>query len=285
MDSKLRQYLELKSKQLKLDLEATTLFKGTMDIGTVAEDAIRRFLGAVLPSRYGVGLGEVISASSQTVNQTQPKDVVIYDPTYSPVFGWGEAGFHLFPIESVYAVIEVKKTIDTGELLKAIDQATEAKQLARQDLMVQRPFTAVVAFHSDITTETLLEKVGELAPERRVDFVLILNPKPTQGDSDASQFSPKSDYIAHWNYHTPGVGGGAIEFTTAYDAASEAKALTSKHPPGLPHVYLTWGQSEHTLMWFYLLLISKLDEMETQRPNLWQYAQANKTDLGYRRNL
>ena len=96
---KLRQYLELGSKQLRLDLEAAALFMGKTETGVVVEDAIRRFLKASLPARYSVGIGEVISSQGQTAAQSQSKDVIIYDSTYSPVFGWGDTGFHLFPVQ------------------------------------------------------------------------------------------------------------------------------------------------------------------------------------------
>ena len=46
-----------------------------------------------------MGLGEVITESGE---HSQSKDVIIYDSTFNPVFGWGQTGFNLFPIESVF---------------------------------------------------------------------------------------------------------------------------------------------------------------------------------------
>lgn len=277
---KLRHYLELRSEQLRLDLDAATLFVGKTETGTVAEDAIRRFLKSSLPTRYNVGVGEVISENSQIARQTQAKDIIIYDSAYSPIFGWGETGFHLFPIESVYAIIEVKKTIDTTELLKGIKQATEAKKLVGENSA--RPFTCVIAFNSNTSTETLARNIDKLPREERVDFVLILNHRPNSKDNSA-RIASQSDYIAHWYYHTPGVGGGRINFTTSNEAALEAKQIASsgQENKATPHIYLTWGRSEHALMWFYLFLVTSIEAMETQVPNLWEYAGANETNLGY----
>jgi Domain of unknown function (DUF6602) len=268
-------YLGLRSKQLRLDLEAATLFTGTTGMGDVAEDAIRRFLKSSLSARYSVGIGEVISVSSQANNQTYPKDVIIFDADFSPVFGWGETGSHLFPIESVYAILEVKKTVDSAELLKGVKQATEARRLGGEDFA--RPFTAVIAFDSDTQTETLAKKIYDLPVEERVDFILILNPMLSKEDKDVVGEGAKSDYIAHWHYETPGVGGGPIRFVSAYDAYSE-----SKKAPTPPHVYLTWGRSEHALMWSYLFLISSINAMGNQTPDLWKYAEAIKINLGYK---
>ena len=262
---KLRHYLELRSKQLRLDLDAATLFVGDTEAGTVAEDAIRRFLESSLPTRYHVGLGEVISTEGQIARQTQAKDVIVYDSAYSPIFGWGETGFYLFPIESVYAIIEVKKTIDTPKLLSGIKQATEAKKLVGENSA--RPFTCVIAFNSRTSTATLARNVCKLPQEERVDFILILNPRPSSKDN-STRVASQSDYIAHWYYHTPGVGGGSIDFTTSYKAALEEKRITSSGQENnpTPHIYLTWGRSEHTLMWFYLFLINSIGAMELKFP-------------------
>jgi len=283
----LRKYLELRSKQLQLDLDAAVLFKGKTETGTVAEDAIRRFLAASLPARYSVGLGEVISTAGKRDHHTQSKDVVIYDSAYSPVFGWGETGFHLFPIESVYAIIEVKKTVNTKELLDAMKQATEAKQLAPEN--GAKPFTAVIAFASTVTTRTLAKHISELPPDRRVDFVLILNPKPSKRDRKPQKVNDQSDYIAHWYYYSPHKGGGPVEFVTAESAVSEAKeAATTCASLGMSlsgyiyYIFLTWGRSEHALMWFYLFLVSTMNAMKVREPNLWEYAGASRTRLGYK---
>lgn len=282
---RLRQYLELRSKQLKLDLEAAALFTGKTETGTVTEDAIRRFLKSSLPARYSVGLGEVISTKNKINNQTQSKDVIIYDSAYSPIFGWGETGFHLFPIESVYAIIEVKKTIDTAELLKGIKQAIEAKQLnSVNNKNPERPFTAVIAFNSKIRTETLAKHISKLHPKEIVDFVLILKPKLGKRDESSENNINSSDYIAHWYYRTPEVGGGPVEFKMAHQAAAALEPPTCLAGLPLPpsDIYLTWGRSNHALMWFYLFLISSINAMKTQKPNLWKYTGANKTNLGYR---
>jgi hypothetical protein len=89
--SKLVRHLELQGKKLRLDAEAARLFIGTTDVGNVAESAVRQFLASVLPARYSVGVGEAIAASGQQprrVEQTQQKDVLIYDPYHGAVLGW-----------------------------------------------------------------------------------------------------------------------------------------------------------------------------------------------------
>jgi len=70
--------------------------------------------------------------SPQRVEQTQQKDVLIYGPIRCAVFRWDESGVSLFPVESIYGVIEVKTSIhSTDSFLKAIDQTLEIKKLCQ----------------------------------------------------------------------------------------------------------------------------------------------------------
>src|SRR5688572_29289173 len=109
--AKLVNYLDLQAQKLRIDLQAARLFVGTTDIGNIAENAVRKFLQSILPARYSLGVGEVIAPNGQLpqrVDQTQQKDVLIYDPYGSAIFGWGDSSINLFPVESIYSVIEVK---------------------------------------------------------------------------------------------------------------------------------------------------------------------------------
>lgn len=261
----LQQYFELLSGQLRLSLKASFIFEGSTEQGTVLEDSVRRFLQSSLPERYKVGLGEVITESGE---HSQSKDVIIYDSTFNPVFGWGQTGFNLFPIESVFAVIEVKRRVDTSVLVKGIDQANEVKKLSVECGLKGRPFTAVIAFETKVKPETLLTNMGKLNPEERVDFVLVINPRFLDRE-DA-----ESDYISHWWYETPGEGGGRIDFRLS--------DLARGHED---HVFLTWARSRYALLWFYLFLTSELGRMDAIGPNLWEYARSRQMDLGYQHNI
>lgn len=265
MDNKnpFQKYLLLRAQQLKLDLDAATLFTGTTEQGSLIEDGIRRFLKSSLPARYSIGLGEIITTPDQASTQTDAKDVVIFDANFSPILSWGETGFHLFPIESVYAVIEVKKTITTAELSRGLKQAIEARKLRNN---FSRPFTAVIAMESKILSTTLLQNISNLSLEDRVDFVLIVKPKDTP---------TKSDYIAHWWYKELDTGKSLIEF------AIVDKVYNGRLGKSNNNYRLTLGSSEDALLWFYLFLISSINAIPQEPVNLWKYAEVEKIDLGY----
>jgi len=276
--SRLISHLDLQAKKLRLDAEAARLFIGTVDIGNIAESAIRQFLTSVLPARYSVGVGEAIAASGRQprrVVQTQQKDVFIYDPYNAAVLGWGDSGISLFPVESIYGVIEVKTSVHSkSDLLKAVDQALEVKKLCQDSRDPERkpPLTAVFVFESKVGGDALFDTLKSRSPDERADFVLILDPK------DAPN-SNKSFYFAHWHYHSR--SSGPIDFVTAKEAAQERASN-----PLDPDKRLTFCDTKLALLWFYLFLIKQLDTIQLKRLNLWiwKYIEADKDRLGWRDN-
>jgi hypothetical protein len=275
--SKLARYLDLQAQKLRVDLQAARLFIGTTDIGNVAENAVRKFLRSILPARYSVGVGEAIASNGtlpQRIEQTQQKDVLIYDPYGSAIFNWDDSEINLFPVESLYGVIEVKTSIrGQTDLLAAVDQTLEVKKLCQTHRSNdQSPFTAVFAFESKGLGDTLFDALKKRSPNERPDFVLILEPLPTDTQGGGHSF-----YFSHWHYHSR--GGGSIDFVTADQTAQERIS----NPPD-PDRLLTFGETGCALLWFYLFLIEQLDNMRLTRPNLWDYAESSKQRLGWRNN-
>ncbi len=276
--SRLTDYLDLHAEKLRVNLQAARLFVGTTDIGNVAESAVRGFLQSNLPARYSIGVGEAIAPDGQSprrVEQTQQKDIFIYDSYGCAVLGWEESRIGLFPVESIYGIIEVKTNIDsTDSLLKAVDQTLEVKKLCQhyRDPGQVSPFTSVFAFESRVKADTLFHALKNRLPSGRADFVFILNPKPTDISHPNNSF-----YFAHWHYYSR--GGGPIEFVSADQTAQER----SDNPDNADKL-LTFCESERALLWFYLFLTEQLDSVHLTRPNLWKYANASTQRLGWRNN-
>ncbi len=107
----LQKYVGLLSKRFRTDIQAARFFVSSIDVGGINEQALSNVLIRLLPARYSIGVGEIIVPDAEDtakISQSEQKDLVIYDPSVSPIFGWGESTLGLFPIESVYAVFEVK---------------------------------------------------------------------------------------------------------------------------------------------------------------------------------
>lgn len=111
---------------------ATITHNGKM--GDVVESQwIEEFLARYLPNRYAVGSGIIIDSKGKTSDQI---DVVIYDNQYTPTLL--SQGTHRFiPAESVYAVIEVKPTIDSEKLTYAGNKAASVRKLYRTSVPIR----------------------------------------------------------------------------------------------------------------------------------------------------
>ena len=84
-------------------------------------------LEAVLPARYKVSPAIVVDSRG---GQSQQIDLVIRDGHFSPLF-WEWGGHCYVPVESVYAVAEVKPEINRKHLLYAGDKVASVRGLLR----------------------------------------------------------------------------------------------------------------------------------------------------------
>ncbi len=279
MSVNLVKYFSLLSQRLRIDLQAARLFVSSTDRGGVNEHAWRRFLNPLLPARYAIGVGEIIApdtGDTQILSQSEQKDVVIYDPFASSIFGWGDSGLSLFPVESVYAVVEVKTCFNNLEdVRKSARQVYEVKRIQKKHAPAAvPPFTVVFAFSSAVSRDSIFETIQDMSVEERPDFVIALG-SSKEGEQE------RSIYVTHWHYVRG--GPGEIGFVTA----DEARTARDGSDPRV--IFLTLSETENALLWFYLFLIARLQMVDTQVdksrcPNLWVYAISSQVDLGYVRD-
>ena len=86
-----------------------------------------------LPARYQVDTGFIVDSTGTFSEQV---DIVVFDRQYSPlVFELGAR--KIFPAESVYAVFEVKQTIDADLILYARHKVSCVRKLHRTNLPVR----------------------------------------------------------------------------------------------------------------------------------------------------
>lgn len=110
--------------KLKLSTESIT-HSGLM--GEVNEQHFIDVLRKYLPKRYAVDSAIVIDSNGATSDQI---DIVIYDPQYTPTL-LDQHNHRFVPAESVYAVFEVKPTINKGYLEYAASKANSVRVLER----------------------------------------------------------------------------------------------------------------------------------------------------------
>ena len=115
-----------------LTLEAEVLTRAVphaAERGRANEDRFRRFLARVLPRKFSLGTGFIVSSDPGRSASPQV-DIVIYDAlSNAPLGGDGQA--QIFPVEMVYAAVEVRSTFNAGDFPAYLAQVAKIRELAR----------------------------------------------------------------------------------------------------------------------------------------------------------
>lgn len=91
-------------------------------------------LSDFLPGRYSVG--PIFAVDSRGAS-SQQIDVAVYDKQYSPMWFGGSGGTKFVPVESVYAVFEVKPKMDTTYLAYAREKVASVRRLHRSSAAIK----------------------------------------------------------------------------------------------------------------------------------------------------
>jgi uncharacterized protein DUF6602 len=89
------------------------------------ETIIRDLIAKFIPKRYGIGTGIVIDRQGK---QSKQCDIVIYDTILYPSF-MSMTSVHFFPVDIVYAVIEIKTRLTTTSIRQARENIASVKSL------------------------------------------------------------------------------------------------------------------------------------------------------------
>ena len=123
--------LEQRLLQVSLDLSSQSVtHSGTL--GDVSERYFIDVLRKYLPVRYAVNNGIIIDSTGSTSDQI---DVIIYDNQYTPTL-LDQKNHRFVPAEAVYAVFEVKPTINKSYLEYAGEKAASVRKLTRTTIPI-----------------------------------------------------------------------------------------------------------------------------------------------------
>ncbi len=129
----LQQSFAMQQAMLKTQLEMSSVsvtHNGTM--GDVNEKHFIEIIKRYMPDRYAVDTGIIIDSDGKTSDQI---DVVIFDNQYTPTL-LDQQNHRFIPVESVYAVFEVKPHIDKNYLKYAGEKAESVRKLNRTSVPI-----------------------------------------------------------------------------------------------------------------------------------------------------
>lgn len=212
--------------------------------GTNREDLVEKFMRDHLPGRFGISSGLVISHDGKFSNQA---DLLVVDSmNNAPLYG--TAPNPLWPVEAVYALVEVKTNLSPAELRDAVAKARRFKTLPRRFAEVGAPLRisaslfAIWAFDCPAAAtlkENVVEVLADVPRGEQPDLIIV--PDRIVGRSGA--------YLELANLGEPG---------SPFRARLEQEPVGSAAVVGsLPPVVL-YDLGENSLLAFYVWLDSWL---------------------------
>lgn len=113
--------------QLQAEVLTATLPQNA-ERGRNDEERFREFLVRTLPQRFSVGTGFVV-CSEKSMSASSQTDIVIYDEILNSPLHRELAAF-VYPIETVYATVEVKGLLQKKDLPKILSDIRKIRDLA-----------------------------------------------------------------------------------------------------------------------------------------------------------
>ena len=95
------------------------------EFGKYREDACKYFLSNIIPQRYGISDGFLITKDDKISTQC---DIIIYDKNSAPIIK-NDVGIKFFPIESVVGVGEIKSKLNITTLSESANKLAKNKML------------------------------------------------------------------------------------------------------------------------------------------------------------
>ena len=149
--------------------------------GSNREDLVAGFLEEHLPAKFGIETGLIFDSAGLLSNQA---DLIIVDKlNNAPLHG--AHSNKLWPVESVYSLIEVKTSLNKAELIDSLHKCSKFKALSRSfaELPTQKPnlFESlfVIWAYDSVSPETLRSQLDEFLPaipnHQRPDLIVTLS--------------------------------------------------------------------------------------------------------------
>jgi hypothetical protein len=176
----LHDYFASISEELRLRSERVRFNFSTHrpSAGDNRESIVADFLREHLPKAFGVHTGLVLAKSGEFSNQA---DIIIVDHlNNSPLYSTSPE--HIWLIESVYALIEVKTSFPSPkDLAECIEKCRRFKALPREfsnSPSITESLYILWAFESssaETVKDNFLAAIKDIPPSERPDFIVISN--------------------------------------------------------------------------------------------------------------
>lgn len=247
--------LEDIAKKLKIDFDGVTKQIEHNGVkGTAREDLLKKYLRDLLPKKYSISSGIIIDFNQ---NQSKQQDFIIHDAFNCPSFFKTDSNT-ILPVESVYATIEIKSSLNYDTLKQSVENVESVRKLQKlpnkniisNEYNEQYPLGFVFAYSSEYSLEQIQKRLFELNKKvdgrYQISIICILD--------KGLIFNVNKDNLNNFTI---------IPTNDTVLARSDSDI-------------------ENSLYSFYLLILQFLDNVYIQVPSLIEYAKKNdsfKIDL------
>lgn len=220
--------------------------------GMAREYVLKELLRQHLPQKLGIGSGMVISSDGVVSKQM---DIVIYDALNTPIM-YAASDIQIFPVECVYAVIEVKSLLNSSELRKSTDNIRSIKNMSKVAYVTQQsPITSTVTLYGQELSN--FPVLGFVFAYSSINNIKQLKDKLVELD-DNSSVQNNIDSICILNKAT----------ITNWQASTD-KLWPTKEPDSVRTFIIT----QKSLLLFYLQLMHILPQTWMQPIQMTKYAE------------
>jgi len=183
--------------------------------GQLREIFIDKLFTPLLTKGFKCGTGKIVDF---TGNQSSEIDLLIYNTNFLPSFLFTER-LGVFPVESCFYAFEVKTKTNATEIKDTIQKfrrLDEFNFLKHSNLTDEPNFfkgvslrKVLIAFESDLTNKTELERCEELDPEAKtnpaIDIIIVLNKEYSFFSNGTWFLTPQADEVETLIYFITGL--------------------------------------------------------------------------------
>ncbi|GAA3757902.1 DUF6602 domain-containing protein [Flavobacterium ginsengiterrae] len=170
--------------------------------GDEVEDLIREKISLFLPERYLVKQGHIVNSEGKVSNQF---DIIIFDRLSTPKFFESKNQTVFYPIESVLAVGEIKKTLRQNDL---VDFGKKIKFLK---VDMKRQLIENTFFGEKLNPSTTLNDMMNMSSSKKYknslfSFIFAIDEEKIDDleIDDSNEFMPNDIYILNWGFYIYG---------------------------------------------------------------------------------
>lgn len=238
------------AQKMMVDFESTKEAHHRLGRGTNREDIVKSFLESVLPSKYGFGKGEVVTSNNEHSGEM---DIIIYDKEKCPKLIY-EDGHALFPIETVYCVIQVKTSLNSSELKSAYKNIETLKKI-----IPRRGFTHDnnMGMSTGLGAPQIIGLVVAFEASRELN---VIADQMKALDSNLANIEYRPDFIVTLD---EGIVGPNQKLRSEFNGFNLPKKSDD--------LYFIRKTKRHTLLRFYMQLLDELNYLKLAPFDLDKY--------------